>query len=71
MTRGVVSVTPEDDVRVAARKMAHEQVRRLPVVNASGSVVGMLSLGDMAKSRVMEMEAANALSEISVNVKKM
>ncbi|MDR1669633.1 MAG: CBS domain-containing protein [Oscillospiraceae bacterium] len=70
MTRGVVSVSPDDDVREAAHKMAHEQVRRLPVVNVSGAVVGMLSLGDMAKSRAMEMEAANALSEISVNVKK-
>jgi CBS domain-containing protein len=70
MSRGIVSVTPDDDVREAAHRMAHEQVRRLPVVNAAGSVVGMLSLGDMAKSRAMEMEAANALSEISVNVKK-
>lgn len=71
MTRGVVSVTPDDDIREAAHKMAHEQVRRLPVVDSGGSVVGMLSLGDMAKSRAMEMEAANALSEISVNVKKL
>ncbi|MCL2002729.1 MAG: CBS domain-containing protein [Oscillospiraceae bacterium] len=71
MTRGIVSVTPDDDVREAAHKMAHEQVRRLPVVSAAGAVVGMLSLGDMAKSRALEMEAANALSEISVNVKKL
>ncbi|MDR1693460.1 MAG: CBS domain-containing protein [Oscillospiraceae bacterium] len=70
MTRGIVSVSPEDDVREAAHKMANEQVRRLPVVSAGGSVVGMLSLGDMAKSRALEMEAANALSEISVSVKK-
>ena len=71
MSRGVVSVMPGDDVREAAHKMATEQIRRLPVVNSSGSVVGMLSLGDMAKSRAVEMEAANALSEISVNVKRL
>ena len=71
MSRGVVSVTPEDDVREAAHKMANEQIRRLPVVNNTGSVVGMLSLGDMAKSRAVEMEAANALSEISLNVKRL
>ena len=70
MTRGVISVSPEDDVREAAHKMAGDQIRRLPVVDSSGAVVGMLSLGDMAKSGAMEMEAANALSEISVNVKK-
>ena len=70
MSRGVVSASPDDDVREAAHKMATEQIRRLPVINATGSVVGMLSLGDMAKSRAAEMEAANALSEISVNVKR-
>ena len=70
MTRGVVSVTPDDDIREAAHKMAHEQVRRLPVVSDTGAVVGMLSLGDMARSRAADMEAANALSEISMNVKR-
>jgi len=70
MSRGIVSVAPGDDVREAAHKMAHEQVRRLPVVDQGGKVVGMLSLGDMAKTRAFDMEASNALSEISMNIKK-
>ena len=69
MTRSVVTVSPDDDVREATRIMASEQIRRLPVVQNS-KVVGMLALGDMAKTHSFDMEASKALSEISVNVKK-
>lgn len=69
MTRNVATVLPEDDVRNAARLMASKQVRRLPVVE-NGKLVGMLSLGDMAKSRMFDMEASKALSEISANIRK-
>lgn len=48
--------------------MAARQVRRLPVVE-EGKLVGMLSLGDLARNRKLDMEAAAALSEISTNVK--
>lgn len=69
MSRGIVSVAPGDDARVATRIMATEQIRRLPVLS-QGKVVGMVSLGDMAKLHSYDMEASKALAEISVNVKK-
>jgi len=69
MSRGLVTVSPTDDVREAARQMAEAQVRRLPVVE-SGKLVGMLSLGDMAKTHSFDMEASKALSEISSNIRK-
>ncbi len=69
MTHGVVSVSPDTDVREATRLMAKEQVRRLPVVNGT-RLVGMLSLGDMAKTQSFDMEASKALADISSNVKK-
>ena len=69
MSKGVVSVSPNDDARVATRIMAAEQVRRLPVLS-DGKVVGMVSLGDLAKTSSYDMEASKALSEISTNVKK-
>jgi CBS domain-containing protein len=47
--------------------MAQHQVRRLPVVER-GKLVGIVSLGDVARSRRYDMEAALALSEISENV---
>ena len=51
----------------AARRMAEQQVRRLPVLE-DDKVVGMVSLGDLAKCRACDMEAAEALSEISENI---
>ena len=69
MTRGVVCVSPEADVREATRIMAGEQIRRLPVTS-DGRVVGMLSLGDMAKTQSYDMEASKALSEISMPTRK-
>lgn len=69
MTRDVATVTPEDDVRSAARLMAVKQVRRLPVVE-DGKLVGMLSLGDVAQSQRFEMETSKAFSDISANVKR-
>lgn len=47
MTSSPITVTPETDLEEAARVMAKEQVRRLPVVE-EGCLVGMLSLGDIA-----------------------
>ena len=67
MTRGCVTVSPGDDCREASRLMAAQQVRRLPVVEG-GKVVGMISLGDLAKCRSYDMEAAQALCEISENI---
>jgi CBS domain-containing protein len=69
MSKSVTTVSPTDDVRDAAHRMADAQVRRLPVVEG-GRLVGMLSLGDMAKTQAFDMEASKALSDISSNVKK-
>jgi CBS domain-containing protein len=39
----------DDDVREAERLMKQRQVRRLPVIDGGGSLVGILSLGDVAQ----------------------
>ena len=67
MTRGCVTVSPGDDCRQAARSMAAQQVRRLPVVE-EGKLVGIVSLADLARSQRYDMEAAQALGEISENI---
>ena len=68
MTRDVETIAPSDDLAEAARRMARQQVRRLPVTEGC-KVVGMVSLGDLARCHACDMEAAAALSEISKNVK--
>ena len=67
MTRSCTAVSPHADCRQAARLMSKQQVRRLPVVE-EGRLVGMLSLADLARSHRYDMEAAQALSEISENI---
>lgn len=62
-------ITPETPISAAARLMAQRQVRRLPVVE-QGHVVGMLSLGDLARSRRTDTEAAEALSDISASLRR-
>ena len=67
MTRRPASIGPEAACRSAAQLMAKNQVRRLPVVEGE-KLVGMVSLGDLAKCHSYDMEAAEALSEISENI---
>lgn len=69
MTRNVLTVSPSDELEYASRIMGDAQIRRLPVTD-SGSVVGMISLGDLAKTERFDLECSHALSEISMNVKK-
>ncbi|MDF2839036.1 MAG: hypothetical protein K0S60_739 [Evtepia sp.] len=69
MSRGLSTISPDDDVRTASHVMSDKQVRRLPVVE-QGKVVGMLSLGDLAVSSSCDMEASKALSEISENIRR-
>lgn len=67
MTRSCTTVSPQDDCREATRLMSLHQVRRLPVVE-NGRLVGVISLGDVARSGRFDMEAAQALCEISENI---
>lgn len=64
MTSSVSTVTPDMEVEDAARIMAEQQVRRLPVVE-NNMVIGMISLGDFATNSRTDVEAAEALAEIS------
>ena len=70
MTGRVASVSPLTSVVQAADKMAREQVRRLPVVEGR-RLVGMVTLADLCRRDEYTMEAAEALSEITANIKKL
>jgi CBS domain-containing protein len=41
----------DDDIDGLAQNMAHEQIRRLPVLNDKKRLVGIVSLGDLATCR--------------------
>jgi len=47
MTHQVVTVSPDDSIEQAARMMHFLKVRQLPVVNAGGELVGIVSRSDL------------------------
>lgn len=64
MTASPVSVTPDTDVVEVTNLMAQHQVRRLPVVEG-GTLVGIVSIGDVAVRDRLIDEAGDALANIS------
>ena len=49
MTQTLEFCTEDQDTQDVMQTMGHAQVRRLPVVNMDGDMVGIVSLGDMAR----------------------
>jgi CBS domain-containing protein len=49
MTKELEFCTEDQDTADVMRTMGYAQVRRLPVVNLDGELVGIVSLGDMAR----------------------
>ena len=49
MTSRLVTVDPDQDLDEALRLMAEHQVRRLPVVEEDGKLVGIVAQADIAK----------------------
>ncbi len=47
MSKRVYACTPDEDVSVALQTMRQRKIRRLPVVNAEGKLVGILSMDDV------------------------
>ncbi len=64
MTTDVITVAPDADMYEVTEKMAVNQIRRMPVIE-NNKLVGILAIGDVATDRRFNMEASDALSEIS------
>jgi CBS domain-containing protein len=60
----LVTVSPQTSADEAARMMASQQIRRLPVVQ-NNELVGIVAIGDLAVRANTEEEAGQALSDIS------
>lgn len=63
MSRKVFTTHPKHSVVEASRYMASKRVRRLPVVE-DGRIVGVVSLGDFARTNGLFAETAAAFCEI-------
>ena len=61
MTRPVVTCVPEDSVAELMAEMTNRRIRHFPVLQ-NGKLCGIVSIGDLVKSRLDEIEfEANSL----------
>ncbi|MDQ3143360.1 MAG: CBS domain-containing protein [Pseudomonadota bacterium] len=66
MSNDIVCARDTDDAQGVAERMSNAQVRRLPVLDESGKLVGMISLGDLARETSGE-SAHHALEGVSAS----
>jgi CBS domain-containing protein len=64
MSRDIVSCGPEDDVEQALHSMRERKVRRIPIVDKNGKLVGIIAQADAAR-KLDEEEVGEVVSEIS------
>jgi len=55
MTHTTITVAPDDTLKRAMSLMTHHRVRHLPVI-ANGKLVGIVSIGDVVKHRLEDLE---------------
>ena len=65
MTTEIFSVKENDFVFEAIRLMGDKQVRRVPIINEAGELVGIIAMADVALETEDEREIAETLEEIS------
>lgn len=65
MTTELFTVSSDEFAFEAIRLMGDKQVRRIPVVNADGSLAGIVAMADIALEMEDEQEIASTLEEIS------
>ena len=52
MTRNVITCMPQDEAEVVTRTMLGGRFRHMPVVDADGHMMAMVSLGDLMQARL-------------------
>jgi CBS domain-containing protein len=64
MQHGVTTVSPDESVNRVMNLMTHHRVRHMPVL-AGGKLVGIVSIGDVVKHRLEELELeTNVLRDV-------
>jgi len=59
MTVEVHTCTPDTTVAELMKMMTEHRIRHVPVVDAEGALISIVSIGDVVKNRVGEMESEN------------
>ncbi|MDG0815760.1 CBS domain-containing protein [Bdellovibrio svalbardensis] len=65
MSEGINYCFDDDDIAVVGQTMISKKIRRMPVINRSKRLVGMLSLGDIANRAQNRNLSHDILSHVS------
>jgi CBS domain-containing protein len=65
MSVDIHTANPNDRIVDVIRKMGDKQVRRIPITNDNGYLVGMVSMADVAIETRQDRELADAIEDIS------
>jgi CBS domain-containing protein len=65
MTREPFTCRPDEDVETAVRRMESNQVRRIPVVDNNGLLVGIIAQADIATRTQDAQKTAQVVEQIS------
>ncbi|MBE6502803.1 MAG: CBS domain-containing protein [Methanobrevibacter sp.] len=66
MSRELISVNPSDQVEDAARKMIDNNVRRVPVVNDDGELVGIITSFDIVSKALAKIDVDDAVENYMI-----
>lgn len=65
MTREPVAVPPDADLLAVIDLMSRHRIRRVPVVDGAGAVIGVVSIDDVARHADRDPETQEALQRIA------
>jgi CBS-domain-containing membrane protein len=66
MTKDVCYCFENQEVEQAVKLMEQKQIRRLPIVDRTKKLVGVMSLGDVAVRNKNKKLAAEAIEQVSI-----
>jgi len=56
MSSPVVTISPDASVQQGLSMMTEQYIRHLPVVDRSGGIIGMVSIGDLVKAVIQDQQ---------------
>lgn len=66
MSRDLVTVSPDDNIEEAARRMIDNQVRRVPVVNDDEELVGIITSFDLVSQALANLDISNPVEDYMI-----
>jgi len=65
MTRDPITCSPDDDLHDVINKMEKRRVRRIPVTDSTGHLLGIITQADLATRAGQREKVAEFLEEVS------